>query len=100
MRPALGDGRDERLRCLRPQPAAPRGAPGPALGERGGGKRISLRFCEKAARADAYFAQRAEELLEDAEVLLPPALPGGGAVLRCRAAGPSGGWKGCRRPTR
>ena len=35
------------------------------------------RFCEKAARADAYFAQRAEELLEDAEVLLPPALPAG-----------------------
>ena len=35
MRPALGDGRDECLRCLRPQPAAPRGAPGPALGERG-----------------------------------------------------------------
>ena len=35
------------------------------------------RFCEKAARADAYFAQRAEELLEDAEVLLPPARPAG-----------------------
>ena len=35
------------------------------------------RFCEKAARADAYFAQRAEALLEDAEVLLPPALPAG-----------------------
>ena len=35
------------------------------------------RFCEKAARADAYFAQRAEELLEDAEVLLPPTLPAG-----------------------
>ena len=35
------------------------------------------RFCEKAARADAYFVQRAEELLEDAEVLLPPALPAG-----------------------
>ena len=35
------------------------------------------RFCEKAARADAYFAERAEELLEDAAVLLPPTLPAG-----------------------
>ena len=35
------------------------------------------RFCEKAARADAYFAQKAEVLLEDAEVLLPQRLPAG-----------------------
>ena len=35
------------------------------------------RFCEKAARADAYFAAKAEELLEDARVLLPETLPAG-----------------------
>ena len=35
------------------------------------------RFCEKAARADAYFARKAEELLEDASVLLPEELPAG-----------------------
>ncbi len=35
------------------------------------------RFCEKAARADAYFAQKAEVLLEDAEALLPQRLPAG-----------------------
>ena len=28
----------------------------------------------------------------------PPSRRGRG--MRCRAAGPSGGWKGCRRPTR
>ena len=33
------------------------------------------RFCEKAARADAYFARQAEYLLEDAAVLLPQTLP-------------------------
>lgn len=51
------------------------------------------RFCEKAARADAYFAQRAEELLEDAEVLLPPALPAG-ARYALQSGRPVWGLKG------
>ena len=45
------------------------------------------RFCEKAARADAYFAQKADELLEDAEVLLPERLPAR-AVYAMQKEGP------------
>ena len=45
------------------------------------------RFCEKAARADAYFARQAEQLLL-AHVWMQPRLP-----ARPRKPGQCGGWK-------
>ena len=40
------------------------------------------RFCEKAARADAYFARAAGQLLEETQVLLPETLPAGAYYAR------------------
>lgn len=53
----------------------------PALRSVNAAAEVNLaRFCEKAARADAYFVRQAEQLLEDAAVLLPETLPAGAAA--------------------
>ena len=50
----------------------------PALGSVNEAAEENLaRFCEKAARADAYFARQAATLLEEAGQRLPPKLPAG-----------------------
>ncbi len=57
----------------------------PALGAANGAAEENLaRFCEKAARADAYFARQAATLLEEAG-RQPPKLPAG--RVRPREAG-------------
>ena len=46
-------------------------------------ERNLARFCEKAARADEYFARQAEALLADARVAEPRSLPGGARHALC-----------------
>ena len=55
----------------------------PALGSVNEAAEENLaRFCEKAARADAYFARQAATLLEEAGQRLPPKLPAGARYAR------------------
>ena len=55
----------------------------PALGSVNEAAEENLaRFCEKAARADAYFARQAATLLEEAGLRLPPKLPAGARYAR------------------
>ena len=55
----------------------------PALGSVNEAAEENLaRFCEKAARADAYFARQAAILLEEAGQRLPPKLPAGARYAR------------------
>ena len=55
----------------------------PALGSVNEAAEENLaRFCEKAARADAYFARQAATLLEEAGQQLPPKLPAGARYAR------------------
>ena len=70
----LGGGHDEREQTLNQ-----------LLVEMDGFEAVSythLRFCEKAARADAYFARQAATLLEEAGQRLPPKLPAGARYAR------------------
>ena len=72
----------------------------PALGSVNEAAEENLaRFCEKAARADAYFARQAATLLEEAGQWLPQSSPPGRGT-RGRPGRASGRWSHCKRPTR